>query len=120
MTPPPIDEPTIGEVLRRIDALTAQVADLVREIKDDRAEAAATYVRRDVYMAERQAQNAVVSDLQSDIATVKTDLGREIKGVKDDRRTDNDKRRQMWLAIGGLAITSLIGIAGLVVNLTTR
>lgn len=120
MTPPPINEPTLGEVLRRIDGLTAQVAQLVSELKEDRAQAAATYMRRDVYIAERQAANAVVSDLQSDLSAVKVDLGREIKGLKDERRTDNDKRRQMWLAIGGLTITSLIGIAGLIINATAR
>lgn len=114
----PINEPTLGEVLRRLDEVSRQLIDIVREIKEDRVDAAKTYVRQDVYIAERQASNAVVADLHGDIQSVKGELGREIRGIKDDRKSDLGWRRQMWLAIGGLAVTTLIGIIGLIINFT--
>lgn len=114
---PSIDEPTLGEVLRRIDGLTTQVTALVSELKQDRVDAAKTYVRQDVYVAEKNMQNAVVSDLNGDIQALKTDHGRELKQFKIDRQNDADKRRQMWMTLIGLAITTVIGLAALILNI---
>ena len=49
------DEPTLGEVIRRLDDVSRQLVELTREIKDDRAANAATFVRQDVYVAQRHA-----------------------------------------------------------------
>lgn len=112
-----IDEPTLGEVLRGLEALRQTVGQLVAEIKQDRTDAAKTYLRQDVYIAEKRASNAVVSDLQSDIATVKTELGRDIEAMKAERRADADKRRQMWLAIAAMFITMLGIITAAILNI---
>ena len=116
----PETEPNMGEIVRRLDQIVVQLSEMTREIKEDRKEAALTYVHQNVYLAQRQADAAVVADLHGDIQTVKTELGRDIKGIQDDRKTDLGWRRQMWLAIGVLAVTSLIGVAGLVINFTSR
>ena len=117
MNPPPINEPTLGEVLRRLDDVARQLGEISREIKEDRAIAAGTYVRQDVYMAERTAQSAIVADLHGDIQSAKTELRGEVQALKAQRQTDTAARRQVWLAIGGVAATSLLGIAALVVNI---
>lgn len=110
------DEPTTGEIVRRLDALTAQIAELVSELKQDRADAAKTYVRQDVYIAEKRADRAVVSDLQSDIAALRTDTDREFRGLKQENKDQAAARRQIWLALGGTAIAALIALASLIVN----
>ena len=94
--PPSIDEPTLGEVLRRISDLSSQVAALVAEIKQDRIDAAKTFVRQDVYIVEQNMQNAVVSDLNGDIKTMREDL-----------KAEKASRRQIWLAISAIAVSLL-------------
>lgn len=103
------DEPTLGEVLRRLDEVSRQLVDITREIKEDRSAAAATYVRQDVYIAQRQADAAVVADIHGDI-----------KSIKDDRRKDNDWKRQQNLSLAALAITVLVSIALAIVNIVAR
>ena len=131
MTTPSNSEPTLGEVLRRLDDVSRQMTELAREMKADRAEAAATYVRQDVYVAQRQAMEAMVADLHGDVKKVNTDLGlkiqatkddlgREVKTIKDDRKTDVAFRRQAWLTMGALAVTTVVTIVVTLVNLLTR
>lgn len=114
---PPIDEPTLGEVLRRIDALTAQVADLVREIKDDRAEAARTFMRQDVYVTERRTIEANIADVRADITTVSERADGRFKTIDERFQADADRRRQMWFSIAGLTLTLVLGIAALIVSI---
>ena len=120
---PNTEPPTPGELMRILGEIRNAVADLAREIKEDRATAAATYMRRDVYIAERQAANAVVSDLQTDITKVdgkveqvNDKLEQERKARQDQRDTDAAARRTAWLAIGTTAVMALIAIAGLIIN----
>ena len=94
------DEPTLGEVIRRLDDITRQLVDLTRELKEDRSSAAATFVRQDVYMAQRHADHATTADLHGDIQTIRTD-----------RAKDLDWRRQVLLWGAGLTITTLVSIA---------
>lgn len=102
-------EPTLGEVLRRLDEVSRQLVDLTREIKEDRVTAAATFVRQDVYLAQRQADQAVMADLHGEVAT-----------VRDDRRKDQDVQRQRNLTLAALAITSLVSIALGIANILAR
>ena len=104
---PPIEEPTLGEVMRVCQTLVTEMAGLRAEIKQDRADIAKTYVRQDVYMAERQAAQAVVSDLHGDIRKVEADLGRKIQQIQEDLKAEKASRRQVWLAISTMAIALL-------------
>lgn len=114
------EEPTLGEVVRRLDEVSRQLASVVHDIKDDRSQNAATYVRQDVYVAQRQADLAVSADLHGDVTKLKADLEheqqmmradfeREMQGLKEDRTRDKDFRRQVLLAFaiagGGWVIT---------------
>lgn len=111
------DEPTTGEIVRRLDALTATIGELVSELKADRAEAAKTYLRKDVYLAERQAANAVVSDLQSDIVANKATADARFDKLEEQRRDDAASRRQLWLALAAMSITMLGIITAAIINI---
>lgn len=110
------DPPTLGEVLRRLEVVATQLGGIAREIKEDRAAAASTYVRQDVYLAERRASSAVVADLHGDIQVVRAEVGSEIQGIKTDLKADRGWRRQMWLAIGVAFAASLLSVIGFILQ----
>ena len=117
---PPNDEPTLGEVIRRLEAISGQLTEVVREIKEDRAQAAATFVRQDVYQAQRIADQAVTADVAGDIRTLRTELDREVTAIKAERSSDTAFRRQVLLgfAIGGIGW--LLTIALFIANFVAR
>jgi hypothetical protein len=112
----PQDEPTLGEVLRRLEEVSRQMIELARELKEDRAANAATFVRQDVYIAQRLADQSTVADLHGDIRSVKDD----IKAVKEDRQKDIEWRRQHNLTLAGITITALVSISLTIVTILTR
>ena len=106
---PPNGEPTLGEVMRRLDEVAKQLGRMANEMREDRQQNAATFVRQDVYIAQRHADQAVVADLHGDIRT-----------VKDERKQDQASRRQIWLSLGIAALSTVTAIALAVVNLLAR
>lgn len=116
----PNDEPTLGEVYRKLNAVAEDLRDVIREIKEDRQTYAATFVRQDVYQAQRIADQAVVADVAGDIRTVKADLDREVTGIKAERSSEVAFRRQVLLgfAIGGIGW--LLTIALFIANFVAR
>lgn len=104
-----MSEPTMGEVLRRLDEVSRQLLDLAGQMREDRNTAAATFVRQDVYQAQRIADQAVVADLNGDI-----------RAVKKSHESDAGFRRQVWLTMGALAVTSLITVAIAIINFLAR
>lgn len=128
---PTADEPTMGEVIRRLDAIALQLTEVVRELKEDRAHNARTYVPREVYMAQRLADQAVVADLQGDHVAGKSDLRAEIaKGddaldrrlsdIEDSRKSDLTFRRQVLLGFAIAAVGWLLTIAVFIGTYLTR
>jgi hypothetical protein len=114
---PPTDEPTTGEVLRRLDEVSRQLLDLAGQLREDRDKAAATFVRQDVYQAQRVADSAVVADLHGDIRAVDSRTTERMDKIETAHATDVDKRRQMWLAIGGMALAFVSATAALIVQI---
>lgn len=116
----PNSEPTMGEVIRRLEAISKQLTEVVREIKEDRTQNAATFVRQDVYQAQRIADQAVTADVAGDIRTVKADLDREVTAIKAERSSDTAFRRQVLLgfAVGGIGW--LLTIALFIANFIAR
>lgn len=102
----PDHEPTTGEVLRRLDEVSQQMRDIAQQLREDRLASAATYVRQDVYMAQRQADSAVVADLAGDVMA-----------INRARESDAGWRRQVLLTLAVLAISTLVSIALAIVNL---
>lgn len=137
---PDIEPPNLGEVLRRLDSLQVSIADLIAEMKADRAENARIYVRADVYNVAQTAQNAIVADLHRDVGAVDTNWRAEVAAlstsfdgriaavkasadakfgvIENDRKSDVAWRRQVTLAVGGIAVTVLLSIAGFIITLT--
>lgn len=124
-----IEPPNLGEVLRRLDSLQAAISDLIAEMKADRAENARIYVRADVYNVAQTAQNAIVADLHRDVGALGTNLRAKIDAeaidtankfavIEGERKADVAWRRQLTLAVAGIAVTVLLAIAGFVITLT--
>lgn len=103
---PDLDPPHLGEVMRRLDGVVSQLSQIAAEMKQDRAEAAKTYVRQDLYLAQRQADLSVTADIHGDI-----------QALKAERERDHQQRRQMVMWLGGLTVTVLLGIASIVVSI---
>lgn len=103
------NEPTMGEVLRRLDEVSRQLLDLAGQMRDDRDKAAATFVRQDVYQAQRIADQAVVADLHGDI-----------RSINKSRESDAGFRRQVWVTIGTLSISMLVTIVIAIANFVAR
>lgn len=100
------DEPTLGEVVRRLDQVATQLTGIV-----DRLERRDTYIeenflRESVWTEARKADQAMVANLYQDIGA-----------LQKDRETDAGWRRQVLLTIAVLAISSLVSIALAVANL---
>lgn len=114
------DEPTMGEVIRRLDAIAGQLTDVVRELKDDRRLNAQTFVRQDVYTAQRRADHAVVADVAGDVIAVRKELGRHVDGQAEKQRADAAFRRQVFLGLaltgGGWLLTIALFIATFVLR----
>ena len=105
--------------MRRLDEMALRQEKILDEIKQDRAAMASTYVRQDVYMAERQMANAVVADIRADVTQLDTTMQSKFKSNDDSRETERAHRRQMVMWLIGLTVTVLLGIGGLVVSILT-
>lgn len=117
---PQADEPTIGEVIRRLDSIAAQLTEVVREIKDDRSTNAKTFVRQDVYHTQRVADQAIVANFHADLGVLKTDFERELGTVKAERSSDVAFRRQVILGFTIAGIGWLASVALFVANILAR
>lgn len=62
-------EPTLGEVLRRLEEVVRQLTDISSQMKADRVEASNTYVRKDVYGAEYTSHERRLKDLEDENQT---------------------------------------------------
>lgn len=133
---PDIEPPNLGEVLRRLDGLQSSIADLIAEMKADRAENARIYVRADVYMERSKVQDQNIKDLHRDVGEVdkrieaeaakvlasvgvlKVDTDAKFAVIESERKSDLAWRRQIMLTVGGIAVTVLVAIVGFVLQLT--
>jgi len=115
----PLDPPTLAELMRRLDEMAVRQEKILEEIKQDRATMASTYVRQDVYMAERQMANAVAADIRTDVTQLENTMVREFREIDDTRKAEQAQRRQMLMWLGGLTVTILLTIAGFIVSITT-
>ena len=91
------DEPTLGEVVRRLTDITAQLSAITTQLRTD-------FVRADVYMAHRDATKEDIQDVRDAV----TDINK--------KREDDQKWRRTALLTGALAAGGwLLTIIGLVV-----
>jgi cell division protein FtsB len=90
------DEPTLGEAMRRLDAVARQLDALAKTMADDRRDFASTYVRYDVYTARHSHLETRVKDLEDD------------SQLKE--KTAAETRRQFVFLVLGIAIPAVIGL----------
>ena len=102
------DDPQPGEIMRRLDEVSRQLADIGRRMDEREKQAAATYVRQDVYMANRQADQAVAANLSGDL--------RVLEDKQD--RSETQRRAAMRVNVAnGIALAGVvIALIALIVN----
>lgn len=61
---PASDGPTLGEVVRRLEEITAQLARLAQQLTDMPTHLDSTYVRKETYMVKESAQDKAIRDLE--------------------------------------------------------
>lgn len=89
-------EISLGEVLRRLDQVSASMVTLAAEMRQDRQDAASTYVRKDVYERDEKSHSDDILDLQT--------------YNKDREKRDADTRRQLVFLLLGIAIPAILGL----------
>ena len=64
------DEPTLGEVVRRLEGVAKQIADVASQLSNDRLLAAQTYVNRETYQSDGRLTDANHSALKLRVANL--------------------------------------------------
>lgn len=108
-----MNEPSIAELVRRLDEIATQQREMLREMREDRALMAATYVRQDVYESRHTHLRA---EIKSDVKDVRDD-------VDEDRRKaekNDDRWKQMAFTVGGSLLLMLITAAFAISNFMAR
>lgn len=86
------DEPTLGELVRRLADITTQLSGISQQLRTD-------FVRKETYDAHREADRAALAEVRADVAEMKTGRG-------DDQKW----RRSMSLTIAVAGIGWLLTI----------
>lgn len=97
---PDSSEPTLGEVMRRIDDIALRLDRTLTEMKQDRDRGDQRYVPRVEWVEARRGIDVRFADVTGDV----TDL-------KMDRSGDTTWRRQVLLAVGIAAFSALVSLA---------
>lgn len=100
------DEPTLGEVVRRLDQVTSQLAGIAERLERRETYIEENFVRRSVWHEARKADQAMAANLAQDIGA-----------LQETDKTDAAWRRQVMLTLAAVAIASIVSIALAVVNL---
>lgn len=90
------EPPTLGEVLRRLDQVAETMVNLSGEMRQDRKDAAAIYVRQDVYVRDHK----VISDNIEDLEEYN----------KDREKREADTRRQLVFLMLSIAVPAILGL----------
>lgn len=89
-------EPTLGEVIRRLDAVSLQLTTLAAQMAQDRRDAAQTYVSRELYNARHE--------------VIRRDVD-ELKQENEERnKTDAATRRQILFLVLGAVLTAVCSL----------
>lgn len=107
------DEPTLGEVMRRLDGLVSTVSDLVHQLREDRRHNANTYVRRDWQEEARNADHAMIRELAKDLVDLRQQRETDAERQRQEAERQSNFRRQVGLgaALGILSIAGMFGLA---------
>ncbi|HKY59218.1 MAG TPA: hypothetical protein VJL80_14370 [Aeromicrobium sp.] len=73
------DEPTIGEVVRRLASIAGDFAGIRDEMRTTRDEMRTDFVRKETYNAHRDASKAEIDNVRDDVTDLKTDRSNDAK-----------------------------------------
>jgi hypothetical protein len=108
-----VTEPTLAEATRRFEEatkrLSGEMAELTREMREERRTNAETYVRRDVYASDTRAYEAEHREMRNDIAA-----------IEKAREVDQNWRRNVSLALAITVLGSLTSIGLAIFAYITR
>jgi hypothetical protein len=94
------DEPTLGEVMRRLDDVFARLDRMLTQMQQDRDRGDQRYVPRVEWIEARKGIDDRFRDVIGDVSDLKVD-----------RASDTNARRQVVLSIGLAAFAALVSIA---------
>jgi hypothetical protein len=102
--PPPDSQPTLGEVMRRLDDTSSQLARLADQMRTDRDRADMRFVPRGEWVEGRRADQGRIAETEKDVV--------EIKGKETAReQADTTWRRQILLAFAVAAFSGIVSVA---------
>ena len=90
------DEPTLGEAMRRLDAVTRQLEALADTLAADRRDFASTYVRYDLYETRHKGLDRRVGLIEL--------------AAEEKERADDAARRQLQFMILGAVLASVLSL----------
>lgn len=93
------DDVTMGEVVRRLDSITAQLATIIAGQAEDRRHNTETFVRKDVMDSKFESIGQRFTEVEKDVEDGKKALANQ-----------QDRNRQLVFAIIGVAVPALISI----------
>jgi hypothetical protein len=103
------DQPSLGEVMRRLDEITKRFEDTVRDVREFRSWAERLYVPRGEWIEGRRADQEVVRG-----------VSREVEDLTTRAERDGTFRRQVLLALSVAAFSAIvsvsIAVAGLILG----
>lgn len=97
------DDQTLGEAMRRLDAVSKQMEILARQMAEDRRDFASTYVRHDLYEARHLSLDRRVTLIEA------SDEDRERRDAAT-RQQDAATRRQFMFIMLTVALTAVAGL----------
>lgn len=96
---PAEDQPTLGEVVRRLDEVAKQLAGIVDRLEQRDRYIEEHFVRNAVWLEARKADQMMVANLHQDIGA-----------LNKDRENDSNFRRQIILAVIGAFAAGVVAI----------
>lgn len=97
-------EPTLGEVMRRLDANTQQLAEITRQMREDRDRADMRYVPRVEWVEARRGVDERFKNVEGDVVDLKNEK-------RDEKRGRTAFQRAVIVAVCTSAVTGLISLA---------
>jgi hypothetical protein len=101
-----VSEPTLGEVVRRLDGVAQQITNLVNKMDADRRRDADTYVNRGEYAEYQKRVESQIDDHSKDIDAIN-------EARKDDARWRRTASLTLAVAAAGWVVTIALFVATL-------
>lgn len=103
------EQPTLAEVVRRLEGIASQMTALTSRLDSDRLAAAQTFVHRETYQSDQRLVDALF-----------TTIRRDVTELEEARKTEDRWRRQSSFTLAVAVVNSLITIALAIITIVSR